>query len=121
MVSCNTLIVLLHILTYIVLHTQLSCWIMSFGLMTKRTWARMLHCVALGKFFFFTIHCSSLLSCMNGYLTIVSGGYFYEQPSCIDWSVAGCFPEKLRWCLVEQICQGSKVQSVMSDPEDCAI
>ena len=23
--------------------------------------------------------------------------------------MAGCFPEKLRWCLSEQICQGSEV------------
>ena len=37
---------------------------------------------------FFTLHCSSSLSCMNEYLAIVSGGYLYEQPSCINWCVA---------------------------------
>ena len=39
----------------------------------------------LGKFF--TLHCSSSLSCLNEYLTIVSGGYVYEQPSRINCSV----------------------------------
>ena len=32
---------------------------------------------------------------------------------CIVW-----FPEKLRWCLIEQVCQGSKVKSGLSNPED---
>ena len=30
---------------------------------------------------FFTLHCSSSLSCINDYLAIDSGGYVYEQPS----------------------------------------
>ena len=29
---------------------------------------------------FFTLHCSSSLSCINEYLAIDSGGYVYEQP-----------------------------------------
>ena len=28
--------------------------------------------------------------------------------------MAECFPEKLRWCLIEQVCQGN----VFSNPED---
>ena len=32
---------------------------------------------------FFTLHCSSSLSCINEYLGIDSGGYVYEQASCI--------------------------------------
>ena len=37
---------------------------------------------------FFTLHCSSsLLSCLNEYLIIDSGGYVYEQPSCINCSI----------------------------------
>ena len=30
---------------------------------------------------FFTLRCSSSLSCINEYMTIDSGGYVYEQPS----------------------------------------
>ena len=55
------------------------------------------HCAS-----FVTLYCSSSLSCMNEYLDIDSGGYLYEQPLCSSCSVAGCFPEKLRWCLIEQ-------------------
>ena len=29
---------------------------------------------------FFTLHCSSSVSCINEYLTIDSGDYVYEQP-----------------------------------------
>ena len=58
---------------------------------------------------FFTLLCSSSLSCINEYLAIDSGGYLYDQPSRINYSMAGCFPEKPRWCLIEQVCQGSKV------------
>ena len=58
---------------------------------------------------FFNLHCSSLISCMNAYLVIDSGGHWYKQASHINCSMAGCFPEKLRWCLIEQVCQGSKV------------
>ena len=36
---------------------------------------------------FFTLHCSSPLSCINEYLTIDSGGYVYEQPSRINCSI----------------------------------
>ena len=53
---------------------------------------------------FFILHYSSSLSCMNEYMATNSGKYLYEQPSRINCSVAGCFPEKLRRCLIEQIC-----------------
>ena len=33
---------------------------------------------------FFTLHCSSSLSCINENLAIDTGGYVYEQPSCIN-------------------------------------
>ena len=36
---------------------------------------------------FFTLHCSSSLSCINEYLAIDSGGYVYEQPSRINCSI----------------------------------
>ena len=46
---------------------------------------------------FFTLHCSSSLSCMNKYLAIDNGVYVNEQRSCINCSVAHCYPAKLRW------------------------
>ena len=36
---------------------------------------------------FFTLHYSSSLSCINEYLAIDSGGYVYEQPSRINYSI----------------------------------
>ena len=36
---------------------------------------------------FFTLHCSSSLSCINEYLAIDSGGYVYEHPSRINCSI----------------------------------
>ena len=43
----------------------------------------------------------------------------YEQPSRINCSIwSGCFPETLRRCLIEQVCQGSKVLSGLRNPED---
>ena len=36
---------------------------------------------------FFTLHCSSSLSCINEYLAIDSGGYVCEQPSRINCSI----------------------------------
>ena len=36
---------------------------------------------------FFTLHCSSSLSCINEYLAIDSGGCVYEQPSHINCSI----------------------------------
>ena len=35
----------------------------------------------------FTLHCSSSRSCINVYLTIDSGGYVYEQPPRINYSI----------------------------------
>ena len=45
---------------------------------------------------------------------IQSGVYVYEQSSRINCRVAECFPAKLRWCLIEQVCQGSKVCSALA-------
>ena len=36
---------------------------------------------------FYTIHCSSSLTCINEYLAIDSGGYVYEQPTRINCSI----------------------------------
>ena len=36
---------------------------------------------------YFTLHCSSSLSCINEYLAIDSGGCVYEQPSHINYSI----------------------------------
>ena len=36
---------------------------------------------------FFTLHYSNSLSCINENLAIDSGGYVYEQPSCINCSI----------------------------------
>ena len=59
---------------------------------------------------FFTLRCSSSLSCINEYLAINNGGNVYEQPSRINCSIwLDGIPEKPRWCLSEQVCQGSKV------------
>ena len=60
----------------------------------------------LGKFFHSRLLQFTQLN-KNEYLAIDSGGYVYKQPSRINCSL--CFPEKLRWCLSEQVCQGSKV------------
>ena len=38
---------------------------------------------------FFTLHCSSSLSCIYEHLAIDSGGYMYEQPSHINCSIYG--------------------------------
>ena len=53
-----------------------------------RTRVRILCCGAktLGKFFLLYI-APVQLSCINEYLTIDSGGYVYEQPSCINCSI----------------------------------
>ena len=62
----------------------------------------MLLCQTFGMFF--TVHCSSSLSCIHGYLTIDSGGYLYTNST--NCSVVGCFLEKSRWYSIEQIFQG---------------
>ena len=41
----------------------------------------------LGWASFFTLHCSSSLSSINEYLAIDSGGYVFEQPSCMNCSI----------------------------------
>ena len=42
------------------------------------------------------------------------GVYVYEQPSRINCCVAECFVAKLRWCLIEKVCQGNKVWSALA-------
>ena len=48
-----------------------------------------------------TLHCSSSLSCVNEYLAI-------DRVDMCRAGLAGCFQEKLRRCLIEQVCQGRK-------------
>ena len=51
---------------------------------------------------FFTLHCSSSLSCINEYLAIDSGDYVYEQPSRINCSMwLDASQRSLRWYLIE--------------------
>ena len=38
----------------------------------------------------------------------------YEQPSHINCSVTECFPAKLKWSLIEYVCQGNKVRSALA-------
>ena len=46
-------------------------------------------------------------------MAIDCGVYVYEQPTRINYCVAECFLDKLRWYLIEQLCQESKVWSVL--------
>ena len=62
----------------------------------------------------FTPHYSSSLSCINEYVAIDSGGYMYEQPLRINLYMDGCFPEMLRWCVIEQVCQQFSFSSSVS-------
>ena len=80
----------------------------SFGISIKRTRFQILCCgvKTLRKFVSFDI--PPVNSAINEYL--YNGGYVYDQPSRINLShVAGCAREKLRWCLIEHVCQESKV------------
>ena len=52
-----------------------------------RTRVRILAVVLKPWASFFTLHCSSSHSWINEYLAIDSGGYVYEQPSCINCSI----------------------------------
>ena len=48
-------------------------------------------------------------SCVNEYLgTDCSGYVFMHQYLCIRCRVGGYFPEKMKLCLLEQVCQGVK-------------
>ena len=49
---------------------------------------------------------------MNGYLAIDNGGYLHEQPSRINCSVAGYFPEKLKLCLMEKSAREVKCKAL---------
>ena len=66
-----------------------------------------LRCETLDTFSHSTLRQSTQL--YEYHLAIDSGGYLYKQHSRTNCSMAGCFTEKLRWCLIEQVCQGSKV------------
>ena len=58
----------------------------------------------------FTLHCSSSLSCIIEYQALDSGGYVYEQSSCINYSIKLDAFQRSRECVLsEQVCQGSKV------------
>ena len=59
----------------------------SFGLSTTRTRVQILAAVLKPWASFFTLHCSSSLSCINEYLAIDSDGYVYEQPLRINCSI----------------------------------
>ncbi len=63
---------------------------------------------------YFILHCSSSHSSIKDCRAIDGGVYVYEQPSRINCCVAECFVAKLRWCLIEQVCQGSKVWSALA-------
>ena len=63
---------------------------------------------------YFILHCSSSHSCRNDCMAIDCGVYVYEQPSRINSGVAEYFLAKLRWCLIEHVCQGSKVWSALA-------
>ena len=45
--------------------------------------------------------------CLFGVVGEVTIGVAYEHPLRINYSMAGCFPENLRGCLIEHFCQGS--------------
>ena len=62
----------------------------------------------LGKFFHFTLLQLTQLN-KNEYLAIDSGGYVYEKPCAVIAAYGWMLPEKPRWCLSDQFCQGSKV------------
>ena len=55
-------------------------------------------CQTLGQFI-------TLLQFTQLYLAIDNGGYLHELPSRINCSMAGCFRKKVRWYLIEQVCQ----------------
>ena len=60
------------------------------------------------------LHCSSSHNCIKLCMAIQCGVHVYEQHSRINCCVAECFVAKLRWCLTEQVCQGSKVWSALA-------
>ena len=55
---------------------------------------------------FFTLHCSSSLSCINEYRAIDSGGYVYEQPSRINCRI---WLDASQRSFIEHVCQENKV------------
>ena len=63
----------------------------------------------------FHSNCFCSFSCINEYLAIDSGGYVSSHINCSMWLDAS---QKPRWCLIEQVCQGSKVYSALNGPED---
>ena len=78
-------------------------------------------CVAMLKHWtsFFTLHCSGSLGCINECLGIDSGGYVYEQPSCINcsiWLDASQRSQDGVW--VNMSVKEVKCKSTLSSPED---
>ena len=63
-------------------------WLRGRALNSRLREPRFESCAAVLKpWEFFSLHCSSSFSCINEYLAIDSGGYVYEQPSCINCSI----------------------------------
>ena len=52
------------------------------------------------------LHCFSSLSFMNEYLAIDRGQYLCMNT--LRSLIAGCFPQKLRWCFIKQVCHRVK-------------
>ena len=70
-------------------------------------------CVCMCVSLLVTLRCSSSLSCMNEYLAIDSGGYLcVNSPHALIAKWLECFvmffQEKLRPCLIEQVCKEAK-------------
>ena len=67
-------------------------------------------CQTMGKFTRSTL--LQFTQLYAGIHVIDSGGYLCMNSVCINCSMAGCFPEKLRWCTIERVCQGVKCSSL---------
>ena len=87
-------------------------WLCNWGTDSRLKESGFDSCAAMSNLGLFTLHYFSLHSCVNEYLAIDNGGCLYEQPLCINCSVAGSFPEKLRRCLNEQICWEVKCKAL---------
>ena len=49
---------------------------------------------------------------MEEYLATDSDEYLCTNSSRFNCSIAGRFPEKLKWCSIEQVCQGLKCKAL---------
>ena len=68
---------------------QRAQWLRGRALDSRLREPRFESCAAVLKSWasFFTLHCSSSLSCINEYLAIDSGGYVHKQSSCINCNI----------------------------------